>query len=288
MLDRIAINGLLIVAVLIGLSAPASPSAYPGRSNSQNPSSTIENKAKQHYLAAKEALANGDLDSALNELNAAAALAPGNAVIWYNVAVVESKKNNPDAAMQHLRKAIRLGLPSDLKDQALELQSSLKSTIVQKGSPGAEHQITGTAATDPSLRYFVGSWVSTVESDRPSTNRSCYGTHITDRRRLVVQPADGPNKLSVKLTIYENGLSKDSGCAFSSSGKLTYGLIEHYLGSIYKEGSDFRMAIDDGTCTGDCAGDDTTGATYTLEMDSPDKMVRVHKTDNERVTFDRE
>src|ERR1039458_4568119 len=117
MINRPAcLSCFLVLTVLIVLSSPGGLSARQGGSNSQNPNSATENKANKHYLAAKDALKNGNLDSALSELSAAAALAPSNSVIWYNVAVVESKKNRPDAALQHLKKAMRLGLPSDLKD----------------------------------------------------------------------------------------------------------------------------------------------------------------------------
>ena len=47
-----------------------------------------EEQARKHYRVALEALKNNDLESAAEELSKAAELAPNNALILYNLAVV--------------------------------------------------------------------------------------------------------------------------------------------------------------------------------------------------------
>jgi hypothetical protein len=51
-----------------------------------------QREAQKHYRIALEALKDNDFATAADELTAASKLAPKNALIWYNLAVVESKK----------------------------------------------------------------------------------------------------------------------------------------------------------------------------------------------------
>jgi len=84
-----------------------------------------ERQAQKHYLVAVEALKNGDLTTALQELNAAAKLAPKNALIWYNLAVVESKSGDAKTALIDVQKASDLGLPNSIQHDADELEAKL-------------------------------------------------------------------------------------------------------------------------------------------------------------------
>jgi Tfp pilus assembly protein PilF len=77
-----------------------------------------QKEAQKHYRIALEALKNNDFSTAADELIAASKLAPKNALIWYNLAVVESKKGDSASALQHLHKAQSLGLPKSVQDDA--------------------------------------------------------------------------------------------------------------------------------------------------------------------------
>jgi hypothetical protein len=92
------------------------------------------NDARKHYLIALEALKNNDLPIALTELNQAAALAPDNALIWYNIAIVESRKGEPKAALDHLHKAEGLGLPASRKNEVEELNATLAYQLKKEGA----------------------------------------------------------------------------------------------------------------------------------------------------------
>lgn len=78
--------------------------------------------AKFKYKVALKAIENGDWPVAEQNLREAARLAPDNALIWYNLAIVESKSNDKiREALDSLHKAISLGLSGKVKDQADDL-----------------------------------------------------------------------------------------------------------------------------------------------------------------------
>lgn len=110
------------------------------------PLSPEEKEAQMHYRIALEALKNNDLVAAQQELTQASALAPKNALIWYNLAVVESKSNDPQSAMKHLQKAIDLGMPAAMKDDANDLKAKLTYAI-RKQSMSSTNSNLDTAKT---------------------------------------------------------------------------------------------------------------------------------------------
>jgi hypothetical protein len=109
-------------------SAPSSGQTPKKSTSAQSAAQTPQEKdAQKHYRLAVEALKNDDQVTALDELRTAAALAPSNGMIWYNIAVVESKRGDSSAALVHLHKAVVLGLPKNLEGDAKSLETSLKN-----------------------------------------------------------------------------------------------------------------------------------------------------------------
>jgi tetratricopeptide (TPR) repeat protein len=82
---------------------------------------TQTNTAEFHYKVAIAALNDGNLDVGLQELETAAKLAPDNALVQYNLAIVKQKKGEPGEALVYLQRALSLGLPADLKVKANDL-----------------------------------------------------------------------------------------------------------------------------------------------------------------------
>ena len=121
--------------------AAQSPSQQSARQAKTVPSAALtpkEKEAQKHYRIALEALKNDDLATASDELTSAAELAPKNALIWYNLAVVESKKGDESPlALQHLQKANSLGLPSSVKSDAEELEAKLSYDEKREARKGA-------------------------------------------------------------------------------------------------------------------------------------------------------
>ena len=91
-----------------------------------------EKEAQKHYRIALVAIKNNDFSTASDELKAASELAPKNALIWYNLAVVESKKGDSAPALEHLQKAETLGLPKTLQTDADQLEAKLAYDVKRK------------------------------------------------------------------------------------------------------------------------------------------------------------
>jgi len=79
-----------------------------------------DGEAGRHHQLALSALQNGDLEAAANELTKAADLAPRNALIQYDLGVVESQLGRVESALNHLRTARDLGLCTDQLTAELE------------------------------------------------------------------------------------------------------------------------------------------------------------------------
>ena len=95
--------------------------ASAGNTTQPAPFTPEEKEAQFHYKVAVTALKNDDLEVAASELEKAAKLAPNNALVQYNLAVVKSKNNKPAEALVNLKKAMELGLPSTEAAQADDL-----------------------------------------------------------------------------------------------------------------------------------------------------------------------
>jgi hypothetical protein len=122
----VVIGGLAVGGTRQTYAQSSSSSAQTTKKPAQSRTLTPQEKeAQKHYLIALEALKNNDLTTALQELNAAAKLAPKNALIWYNLAVVESKSGNANAALDDVQKASNFGLPNPIQHDADELEAKL-------------------------------------------------------------------------------------------------------------------------------------------------------------------
>jgi len=91
------------------------------RAEIQNPSL----EAQQHYKVATVALKNNDLEVAAEELNQAAKASPGNALILFSLATVQSKLERVEVAMENLKRAKQFGLPPEQREAAEELEINL-------------------------------------------------------------------------------------------------------------------------------------------------------------------
>ena len=125
---------LVVLTVALRLSICSIPAA--GQSTPQQspkkaasaqsaPLTAQEKEAQKHYRVALEAIKNNDFSTAADELKSASELAPKNALIWYNLAVVESKNGESAPALEDLQKAEHIGLPKSMQNNADQLDAKL-------------------------------------------------------------------------------------------------------------------------------------------------------------------
>jgi hypothetical protein len=77
--------------------------------------------AQRHYQAGLAALEKNDLAAAEEEMQAAAKLAPKDAMVFYQLAVIQSKREEWEAGIKSISVAQMLGLPKKLEDAANQL-----------------------------------------------------------------------------------------------------------------------------------------------------------------------
>ena len=82
-------------------------------------------EAKRKYRVGLAALEDGDLNAAAENFERASRLAPQNALIRYNLAIVQSKRGENLPAKSNLEAAIALGLEEKTKDEAETLLAKI-------------------------------------------------------------------------------------------------------------------------------------------------------------------
>ncbi len=110
-----------VLAMALGISVLATVATLPAFARSQP---SAQEKAKLHYDAAMIALKRNDLAGAEQELLTALEYDKANALIYFNLAVVQ-KSRSPDAALANLDSAEALGLPVAERRSAAKLRPQI-------------------------------------------------------------------------------------------------------------------------------------------------------------------
>jgi hypothetical protein len=130
--DRIEI--FIVIFVFFSGTAAAQTTSVNAPTETASPQDTANTEARQHYLVALEAMRNNDLPVALAELKQAAGRAPDNALVWYNLALVEFKSGKPKDAHDHFAKATGLGIPDNLKEDSEHLGAQIEYALQKQKS----------------------------------------------------------------------------------------------------------------------------------------------------------
>ena len=131
-------------------------------------SSSTMSEAELQFRVAVTAMKDSNFKMALASLEKAAALAPRNGLIHYNLAIVLEKLNQPERGLESVRKAIGLGLPAENQEAANELLVRL--TYLKERISG-------------DVQRFAGTWVSKQTVDR--VNESCSWTDEISRSLAI-------------------------------------------------------------------------------------------------------
>jgi tetratricopeptide (TPR) repeat protein len=94
--------------------------------------------AQRHYQAGLAALEKNDLAAAEEEMQAAAKLAPKDALIFYKLAVIQSKRDEWRPALENIDAARKLGLPENLEDEAHRLAADVIMKQLQANAAEAK------------------------------------------------------------------------------------------------------------------------------------------------------
>jgi hypothetical protein len=189
---------MLLVGESMSQSTSGSKSTKTSAGNTTPPASLSpdEKEAQFHYKVALTALKNNDLEIAASELEKAAKLAPNNALVQYNLAVVKSKNNKPAEALVNLKKALEIGLPSVEAAQADDLLVRLTYE--------AQKTVTGR------FSWLKGTWVGDFNTHvrffpKSSFNLICFYPMAVTSTLAVASDPDHPDSLGATLTYHAQG-----------------------------------------------------------------------------------
>jgi tetratricopeptide (TPR) repeat protein len=225
------------------------------------------------------ALKNNDLEVAADELKQAADLAPNNALVLYNLAVVQSKQGDAQAGLKNLQRALAIGLPKKEKEAAENLEADL----------------TYAAKKQVPLSIFIGRWSTREETHEEIYGLPCFHNKIWMRRMTFSPQEDKEGELPVT---YELEYDWSMGVAPKTewTGQLDscvrlYGqsadgqfyrstrTVSKRPGLLRRKGNDFELEIRNGACQGpNCASqnlDFTNGFIAKIRSISPTEIERI-------------
>ena len=208
-------------------------------------------EAELHYKVARVALKNKDLNAAIEELTKAVELAPENALIQYYLAVA-LKQQRPKDAVEHLRLAMKLGLPAAERATANNLLAEL--IYAAKSQP---------------MMDLIGNW-SDEETSQDNKN-NCASEEKTSRRLTVPSQDAHSGTFKVGYTFSKHD-STSSGCTFTATGTNVAVYEVKRNGILSRSGEQVNVQFERGQCTGDCLEADVTGFGGVLDNISRDQF----------------
>jgi hypothetical protein len=152
--------------------------------------------AQRHYQAGLAALEKNDLAAAEEEMQAAAKLAPKDAMVFYQLAVIQSKREEWEAGIKSISVAQMLGLPKKLEDAANQLGAHM---IVKRLQAKTADDTKKYAWLDQ-FYWLDGKYFFSKSLDHES---ECTREQHSIYNVLNIQPDYRKGMLSGTLTIHE-------------------------------------------------------------------------------------
>ena len=162
--------------------------------------------AQRHYQAGLAALEKNDLAAAEEEMQAAARLAPKNALIFYKLAVIQSKRDEWQPALKNIDAARKLGLPKKLEDEALQLAADVITKQLQ----------TNTAENNKKFAWFDQmEWLADKQVFTKVVNHDseCVKDYHSINNALDMKPEYDKSEFSGTLTLRERHRVSETGAA---------------------------------------------------------------------------
>jgi tetratricopeptide (TPR) repeat protein len=189
--------------------------------------------AQRHYQAGLVALEKNDLAAAEEEIQAAAKLAPKNAMIFYKLAVIQSKRDEWQPALKNIDAARKLGLPKNLEDEALQLAADVIMKQLQANTAENNKKF----AWFDQMEWLQGKYIFTKMLNHDS---ECVKDYHWIDNILDMKPEYDKSEFSGTLTLRERDTVSETGAAGcadasaasgSSSGSLSGSVGESKGGS---------------------------------------------------------
>ena len=172
--------------------------------------------AQRHYQAGLAALEKNHLDAAEGEMQAAARLAPKNALIFYKLAVIQSKRGEWEAGIKSISVAQKLGLPKKLEDAANQLGAEM--IVKQLQAKTAENN--KKFAWFDEVEWLEGKYIFTKMLNHDS---DCVKDYHWIDNILDMKPEYDKSEFSGTLTLRERHTVSETGAAGCADASSTSG-----------------------------------------------------------------
>ena len=160
--------------------------------------------AQSHYQAGLAALEKNDLAAAEEEMQAAARLAPKDALIFYKLAVIQSKRGEWEAGIKSLSVAQKLGLPKKLQDAANQLGAEMIVKQLQANTAERNKRF----AWFDEVEWLQGKYIYTKMLNHDSVKDYHWIDNILD-----MKPEFDKSEFSGTLTLRERHTVSETGAA---------------------------------------------------------------------------
>jgi hypothetical protein len=172
--------------------------------------------AQRHYQAGLAALEKNDLAAAEEEMQAAAKLAPKDALIFYKLAVIQSKRDEWQPALKNIDAARKLGLPKNLEDEALQLAADVIVKQLQANTAENNKKF----AWFDQMEWLQGKYIFTKMLNHDS---ECVKDYHWIDNILDMKPEYGKSEFSGTLTLRERHTVIETGAAGCADASATSG-----------------------------------------------------------------
>jgi tetratricopeptide (TPR) repeat protein len=162
--------------------------------------------AQRHYQAGLAALDKNDLAAAEEEMQTAAKLAPKNALIFYKLAVIQSKRDEWQPALKNIDAARKLGLPKNLEDEALQLAADVIMKQLQANTVENNKKF----AWFDQMEWLQGKYIFTKMLNHDS---ECVKDYHWIDNILDMKPEYDKSEFSGTLTLRERHTVSETGAA---------------------------------------------------------------------------
>jgi hypothetical protein len=162
--------------------------------------------AQRHYQAGLAALDKNDLATAEDEMQAAAKLVPKDALIFYKLAVIQSKRDEWQPALKNIDAARKLGLPKKLEEEALRLAADMIVKQLQANTAENNKKF----AWFDEVGWLQGKYIFTNAVDHDS---DCVKDHHWTDNVLDMKPDYDKSEFSGTLTLRERHRVSETGAA---------------------------------------------------------------------------
>lgn len=211
--------------------------------------------AQRHYQAGLAALEKNDLAAAEEEMQAAAKLAPKNALIFYKLAVIQSKRGEREAGIKSVSVAQKLGLPKKLQEAANQLSAEMIVKELQLKTAENNKRFAWFDEVDWLQGKYIYTkmlnhdsdcvkdyhWIDNILDMKPEYDKSEFSGTLTLRERHTVSETGAAGCADASAASGSSGESKGESAASGSKAKTKAAPSKESNGELNKDS--YREAV---------------------------------------------